>query len=64
MFRVTVVCGSSSSSLMTGSTQGPLGGNCDNLQLADKLFFKEGRDVMWTSASNVESYPLIRVLVD
>ena len=36
----------------------------DNLQLADKLFFKEGRDVMWTSPSNMESYPLIRVLID
>ena len=36
----------------------------DNLQLVDKLFFMEGTDVMWTSPSNVESYPLIRVLVD
>ena len=35
-----------------------------NLQLADKLFFKEERGVMWTSPSNMESYPLIRVLVD
>ena len=36
----------------------------DKLQLADKLFFKEGRDVIWTTQSNGESYPLISVLVD
>jgi hypothetical protein len=36
----------------------------DNLELADKLFSEEGRDVMSTSPSNVESSILIRVLVD
>jgi hypothetical protein len=36
----------------------------DRLDLEGKLFFEEGRDVMWVSPSNVESYPLIRVLVD
>jgi hypothetical protein len=71
MFGVTGARGSSSSRLTTTTKIAPwlvatkvLLEAVDNLQLVDKLFFEEGRDVMWVSPPNVESYPLIRVLVD
>jgi hypothetical protein len=71
MYGVTGVRGSSSSRLTTTTKIAPwlvatkvLLEAVHNLQLADKRFFEEGRDIMWVSPPNVESYPLIRVLVD